>query len=87
MSAAVAQEETAVADSVEEEQVIGVEGEGEGGDQVAEAVTTKLYFGNLPYSVDSAQLAAIIQDYGTPELVEVFHFQLHALRFIDCIVD
>ncbi|KAK9183005.1 hypothetical protein WN944_026154 [Citrus x changshan-huyou] len=33
-------------------------------------VNTKLYFGNLPYNVDSAQLAGIIQDYGSPELVE-----------------
>lgn len=36
-----------------------------------EVVNTKLYFGNLPYSVDSAQLAGIIQDYGSPEMVEV----------------
>lgn len=34
-------------------------------------VSTKLYFGNLPYSVDSAQLAGIIQDFGSPELIEV----------------
>ncbi|KAJ6897603.1 hypothetical protein NC652_024411 [Populus alba x Populus x berolinensis] len=31
---------------------------------------TKLYFGNLPYNVDSAQLAGIIQEYGSPEMVE-----------------
>ncbi|KAH9764064.1 hypothetical protein KPL70_001393 [Citrus sinensis] len=36
-------------------------------------VNTKLYFGNLPYNVDSAQLAGIIQDYGSPELVEVLY--------------
>lgn len=41
-----------------------------GGDEVS-AVNTKLYFGNLPYSVDSAQLAGIIQDYASPEMVEV----------------
>lgn len=34
-------------------------------------VNTKLYFGNLPYNCDSAQLAGIIQDYGSPELIEV----------------
>lgn len=34
-------------------------------------VNTKLYIGNLPYLCDSAQLAGIIQDYGSPELVEV----------------
>lgn len=47
------------------------EGEGEGADGVT--VNTKLYFGNLPYNVDSAQLAGIIQDYGSPELVEVLY--------------
>ncbi|XP_004296531.1 PREDICTED: 28 kDa ribonucleoprotein, chloroplastic [Fragaria vesca subsp. vesca] len=36
-------------------------------------VNTKLYFGNLPYSVDSAQLAGIIQDYASPELIEVLY--------------
>lgn len=36
-------------------------------------VGTKLYFGNLPYSVDSAQLAGIIQDFGSPELIEVLY--------------
>lgn len=35
------------------------------------SVKTKLYFGNLPYNVDSSQLAGIIQDFGSPELVEV----------------
>ena len=62
VSAAVAQEEVAVA--AEEE--VSAAGE------VEDSVTTKLYFGNLPYSVDSAQLAGIIQDYGSPELIEVF---------------
>ncbi|XP_050372887.1 31 kDa ribonucleoprotein, chloroplastic-like [Argentina anserina] len=37
------------------------------------AVNTKLYFGNLPYSVDSAQLAGIIQEYASPELIEVLY--------------
>ncbi|KAL8162837.1 hypothetical protein V2J09_014326 [Rumex salicifolius] len=36
-------------------------------------VNTKLYFGNLPYHCDSAQLAGIVQQYGTPELVEVLY--------------
>lgn len=40
------------------------------------SVHTKLYFGNLPYSVDSAELAAIIQDYGSPELIEVLIMDL-----------
>lgn len=38
-------------------------------------VNTKLYFGNLPYNVDSAELAGIIQDYASPELVEVIMIQ------------
>lgn len=37
------------------------------------AVNTKLYFGNLPYNVDSATLAQIIQDFANPELVEVLY--------------
>ena len=75
MSAAVAQQETAVtAESpVEEEKVEEVEGEAEAEAEAAveSTVNTKLYFGNLPYNVDSAQLAGIIQEYGSPELVEV----------------
>jgi len=35
------------------------------------ATTTKLYFGNLPYNCDSAQLAGIVQEYASPEMVEV----------------
>lgn len=71
VSAAVAEQETAVtAESpVEEEKIEGGEGEAEA--EVESTVTTKLYFGNLPYNVDSAQLAGIIQEYGSPELVEV----------------
>ncbi|KAL4273839.1 hypothetical protein GQ457_13G026340 [Hibiscus cannabinus] len=65
VSAAVAEQETAATAPVEEK--AETEGEGES------AVNTKLYFGNLPYNVDSAQLAGIIQDYGSPELVEVLY--------------
>ncbi|KAF6156421.1 hypothetical protein GIB67_009079 [Kingdonia uniflora] len=36
--------------------------------------TTKLYFGNLPYNCDSSSLAGIIQDYGSPEMVEERNF-------------
>lgn len=48
-------------------------------------VNTKLYFGNLPYNVDSAQLAGIIQDYGSPELVEVcyiFNIKMRTSQFV-----
>ncbi|CAA7047356.1 unnamed protein product [Microthlaspi erraticum] len=39
----------------------------------ASTINTKLYFGNLPYNVDSATLAQIIQDFANPELVEVLY--------------
>uniref|UniRef100_A0A1J3CDK8 RNA-binding protein CP29B, chloroplastic n=1 Tax=Noccaea caerulescens TaxID=107243 RepID=A0A1J3CDK8_NOCCA len=39
----------------------------------ATTINTKLYFGNLPYNVDSATLAQIIQDFANPELVEVLY--------------
>ncbi|KAI6694090.1 hypothetical protein NL676_021800 [Syzygium grande] len=74
ISAAVAQEEAAApaAAEVEKEEEEEEEvKEGEGAEGVT--VNTKLYFGNLPYNVDSAQLAGIIQDYGSPELVEVLY--------------
>ncbi|KAM0056516.1 putative RNA recognition motif domain, nucleotide-binding alpha-beta plait domain superfamily [Helianthus debilis subsp. tardiflorus] len=69
VSASVAQEEAEV--SVTDEEEVS----GEGGDEAPteSAVNTKLYFGNLPYLCDSAQLAGIIQDYGSPELVEVLY--------------
>jgi hypothetical protein len=35
---------------------------------------TKLYFGSLPYGVDSAQLAGLIEDYGSAELIEVLNY-------------
>ncbi|XP_062108961.1 28 kDa ribonucleoprotein, chloroplastic [Humulus lupulus] len=80
--AAVAQDEVAAvaADEVDEAAAAAVE-EAEpeaatgGGDDRGEVIAenTKLYFGNLPYSVDSAQLAGIIQDYGSPELIEVLY--------------
>ncbi|XWS08726.1 hypothetical protein CRYUN_Cryun40dG0025800 [Craigia yunnanensis] len=85
VSAAVAQQEAAATAQVEESLVEEEEKEGEVGaegeawyqaENEAEAespVNTKLYFGNLPYNVDSAQLAGIIQDYGSPELVEVLY--------------
>lgn len=69
-----AEVEEAVTDQVEtekveeEEQVLSGESDESEGDS---PVNTKLYFGNLPYLCDSAQLAGIIQDYGSPELVEV----------------
>ncbi|KAG8072899.1 hypothetical protein GUJ93_ZPchr0006g45183 [Zizania palustris] len=46
---------------------------GGGGEEAAADATTKLYFGNLPYNCDSALLAAVVQDYATPEMVEVLY--------------
>ncbi|PON94851.1 Splicing factor-like protein [Trema orientale] len=68
----------ATAESVKEVEPAAAAAVVDGGDQVDQgeevsSVSTKLYFGNLPYSVDSAQLAGIIQDYGSPELIEVLY--------------
>ncbi|KAK8571943.1 hypothetical protein V6N13_047570 [Hibiscus sabdariffa] len=68
VSAAVAEQETA-ATAPAEESLVEEKAEAD----VEAAVNTKLYFGNLPYNVDSAQLAGIIQDCGSPELVEVLY--------------
>ncbi|KAJ6980668.1 hypothetical protein NC653_024111 [Populus alba x Populus x berolinensis] len=71
VSAAFAQEEApAIASAVEEEELASEEAKGETNEI---PVNTKLYFGNLPYNVDSAQLAGIIQEYGSPEMVENEH--------------
>ncbi|XP_072995990.1 28 kDa ribonucleoprotein, chloroplastic [Typha latifolia] len=74
ISAAVAQEEAATALGEEAEEV--AEDGGEGDEEVvppAATQNTKLYFGNLPYNCDSAQLAGIIQEYASPEMVEVLY--------------
>ncbi|XP_042470176.1 31 kDa ribonucleoprotein, chloroplastic-like [Zingiber officinale] len=86
--AAVAQDEAtaaAVQEEEEEEEAAAEEtGEAEAqpleeaaslspADTAAVAQTTKLYFGNMPYNCDSAQLAGIIQEYASPELVEVLY--------------
>ncbi|XP_028221800.1 RNA-binding protein CP33, chloroplastic-like isoform X2 [Glycine soja] len=80
ISAAVAQEEAVVvaddevddgAGLVEEEKVEENEGEVVA-EQDSDSSATKLYFGNLPYSVDSAKLAGLIQDFGSAELIEEF---------------
>ena len=72
ISAALVQEEAEATAPVEEEEEQKEEGEQVVREEETESpVNTKLYFGNLPYSCDSAQLAGIIQDYGSPEMVEV----------------
>lgn len=87
VDSSVAQEEAAAAaietesNEVEEEKENGGEEEGsvkeeDGMVESDVGLNTKLYFGNLPYNCDSAQLAGIIQDYGSPEMVEVNHLDL-----------
>ncbi|TMW89766.1 hypothetical protein EJD97_016689 [Solanum chilense] len=80
LSAAVVQEEAEAAVTEEEVPAPAVDeeegekvGEGSDGSSESEGVNTKLYFGNLPYLCDSAQLAGIVQDYASPELVEVLY--------------
>jgi hypothetical protein len=77
ITAAVAHEEAIVA-AAEEETVVEEEKEGqetvkESGGEIVDT-RTKLYFGNLPYGVDSAQLAGLIEDYGSAELIEVLNY-------------
>ncbi|XWS53743.1 hypothetical protein CRYUN_Cryun10bG0026700 [Craigia yunnanensis] len=80
VSAAVAQQEAAATAQVEESLVeeekegeVEAEAEAQVETEAESLVNTKLYFGNLPYNVDSAQLAGIIQEYGCPELVQVLY--------------
>jgi len=81
ISAAVAQEEVVVegdAGFVEQQKVEENEEEVVPEQDSDESLaSTKLYFGNLPYSVDSAKLAGLIQDYGSAELIEVFIYAIH----------
>ncbi|ERN01543.1 28 kDa ribonucleoprotein, chloroplastic [Amborella trichopoda] len=81
ISYAVAEEEAAatslpqIVTEEEEEKEKGeqIEEESGGGGEISSDESTKLYFGNLPYGCDSAQLAGIVQEYGSPELVEVLY--------------
>lgn len=69
--AAVVQGDSAVTVGVEE--CVEEETAEGGGSPVESGSSTKLYFGNLPYSIDSSQLAAIVQDHGIAELIEVLY--------------
>ncbi|KAH6770285.1 RNA-binding family protein [Perilla frutescens var. hirtella] len=79
IAAAVAQEEAALTAPAEDPPPVEEAEEADvlASDGVAAAensgANTKLYFGNLPYLCDSAQLAGIIQEYASPELVEVLY--------------
>ncbi|KAK1290511.1 hypothetical protein QJS10_CPB18g01899 [Acorus calamus] len=72
ISVAVAQEEAAAAEVEVEEVEEGTVAEG-GEEEEEEEKQWKLYFGNLPYHCGSAQLAGIIQEFGSPEMVEVLY--------------
>ncbi|CAN6232950.1 unnamed protein product [Urochloa humidicola] len=48
-------------------------GDGVPSEAASTTASTKLYFGNLPYNCDSAQLAGIVQEYASPEMVEVLY--------------
>lgn len=73
-AAAITQEEAAATAAEEEEEQPVAEEVGAGAKAEAEdTANTKLYFGNLPYHCDSAQLAGLIQQYGEPELIEVLY--------------
>ncbi|XVF28522.1 hypothetical protein REPUB_Repub15cG0036800 [Reevesia pubescens] len=74
VSAAVAQQEAAATAQIEEQSLVEEgEAEAQAETEAESPVSTKLYFGNLPYNVDSAQLAGIIQEYASPELIEVLY--------------
>jgi hypothetical protein len=67
------QDEVAEQEQPEQENDGAVEASSDNGgpSEAPGTTTTKLYFGNLPYNCDSAQLAGIVQEYATPEMVEV----------------
>nr|CAB3451479.1 unnamed protein product [Digitaria exilis] len=76
----VAEEQLLEQDEVAEEEqeqerdgVIEASSDSGGSSKAPSTTATKLYFGNLPYNCDSAQLAGIVQEYATPEMVEVLY--------------
>ncbi|KAL0913633.1 hypothetical protein M5K25_017111 [Dendrobium thyrsiflorum] len=44
---------------------------------------TKLYFGNLPYNCDSEQLAGVIQEHASPEMIEQYDGRTLRVKFSD----
>ncbi|XP_057957281.1 29 kDa ribonucleoprotein B, chloroplastic-like isoform X2 [Malania oleifera] len=92
ISATIAQEEAAAEEAVdattaevEEEMDEKAEEAGEvSREGEAEApANCKLYFGNLPYHCDSAQLAGIVEEYGSAELVEEYGGRTLRVNFSD----
>ncbi|XP_074307096.1 28 kDa ribonucleoprotein, chloroplastic-like [Silene latifolia] len=73
--AAVAEEEAVLETAAETETETETETEKKQEEEKEEGdeICTKLYFGNLPYHCDSAQLAGIVEQYANPELIEVLY--------------
>lgn len=69
-----AEEKVVDQQEVKEEEVVAEE-------TTVSTTATKLYFGNLPYSVDSAQLAGLIEDYGSAELIEVCFYNFFNYQY------
>ncbi|CAH9103808.1 unnamed protein product [Cuscuta europaea] len=67
------EEEEEEGEEEQEEEVDGEEAASTGTEEESAIQNLKLYFGNLPYNCDSAQLAGVVQEYGSPELVEVLY--------------
>ncbi|OEL29663.1 hypothetical protein BAE44_0009322 [Dichanthelium oligosanthes] len=72
-------------DEVAEEQDGVVEASSDDGSasEAPSITATKLYFGNLPYNCDSAQLAGIVQEYASPEMVELYGGRTMKVNFAD----
>ncbi|XAR63924.1 hypothetical protein NMG60_11024081 [Bertholletia excelsa] len=61
----------------------GVEKVSDGGEAdrvVTGSIVNTIYFGNLPYHCDNAQLVGLIQQYASPELVEAIHGSCSTLK-------
>lgn len=72
-SSSVTQEGTELASEAEEEKG-GEEDPQETSESLQDiTVGIKVYLGNLPYSCDSAELAGIIQEHGSVEMIEVIY--------------
>lgn len=72
-SSSVSQEGTQLVSEVEEEKEGEEDAQGSSESQDEIPAGTKVYLGNLPFSCDSAELAGIIQEHGSVEMVEVIY--------------
>ncbi|KAG0454216.1 hypothetical protein HPP92_025520 [Vanilla planifolia] len=72
-TAALAQEEASAEVEQQDKAEEGVEEEAREEEAEELPQEPKLYFGNLPFNCDSAELAGIIQEYASPEVIEVLY--------------